>query len=188
MVEEQKRLLSEIKNDNHFAFARLFDLYKARIFNFSKRFVLTEENADEIMQMVFVKLWEKRKKIDVSLSLDSYVYALTKNTCLDFLRKIGNDRKALNGFLDSYIFDPGEDLNHAELLNSLEKIIDKLPPRQKGIFILAKLEKKSYDEIAKEMCISKNSVKTQLKLAKSFVVKNALEIHKLAVAIFFLYP
>jgi RNA polymerase sigma-70 factor (family 1) len=178
ITKETEQLLSEVQNDNHFAFSRIFDLYKGRIFNFALKFVINETNADEITQMVFVKLWEKRKKIHVSESLDSYLYVLTKNTCFDFLRKISNDRKLLESFLRAYKLDSAvidDDIFQQEMSFHLEKVIDKLPQRQKDVYVSAEIHGKSYEQIAKEMNISKNTVKTQLKLARLFVKRNLLQ-------------
>jgi RNA polymerase sigma-70 factor (family 1) len=176
--DESEQLLLAIQNDNHFAFSRLFDLYKAKIFNFALKFVIDESNADEITQMVFVKLWEKRKKISISVSIDSFLFVLTRNTCFDFLRKISHDKKLMESFLLAYQRDANyaDDVAlHLEMSSCLDMAIGKLPQKQRDVFIMAEIEKKSYDEIARDMLISKNTVKTQLKLARVFLKKTLLQ-------------
>jgi RNA polymerase sigma-70 factor (family 1) len=181
--KEIDTLLSNIQNDNHFAFSRLFDLYKAKVYNFAYKFVLTEDNADEITQIVFIKLWENRKKLNITTSFDSFLYVLTKNTCFDFLRKVVNDKKLLDSFITTYQYylnnDNVEDsIRHQEFISCTEEIIEKLPPKQKEVFTMSVFDKKSYGEIAKIMNISINTVKTQLKLAKLFVRKNVASMDK----------
>jgi RNA polymerase sigma-70 factor (family 1) len=181
--KEIDTLLSNIQNDNHFAFSRLFDLYKAKVYNFAYKFVLTEDNADEITQIVFIKLWENRKKLNITTSFDSFLYVLTKNACFDFLRKVVNDKKLLDSFITTYQYylnnDNVEDsIRHQEFISCTEEIIEKLPPKQKEVFTMSVFDKKSYGEIAKIMNISINTVKTQLKLAKLFVRKNVASMDK----------
>lgn len=181
--KEIDTLLSNIQNDNHFAFSRLFDFYKGKVYNFAYKFVLTEDNADEITQIVFIKLWENRKKLNITTSFDSFLYVLTKNACFDFLRKVVNDKKLLDKFISTYQYDLNNDnieysIRHQEFISCTEEIIEKLPPKQKEVFTMSVYDKKSYREIAKIMNISINTVKTQLKLAKLFVRKNVANIDK----------
>lgn len=169
---DDSELIEQIKNSNHFAFRRFFDEYKDKVYNFALKFVLTKNNADEITQIVFIKFWEKRHLIRSDSSLDSFLYVLTKNSCFDFLKKVAHSRELSKNLANMYELKKNyteNSLFYNDLWANAEKVINQLPAKQKQVYMLAKIDKKSYDEIAELMKISKNTVKTQLRLANSFV-------------------
>jgi RNA polymerase sigma-70 factor (ECF subfamily) len=135
---------------------------------FAKEYVLSEEDAENIVQDIFVMLWEKRDVLDVKVNLVSYLFVLVKNKCLDFLKHqtIGRafsqeyivKQQALEEL--NYIFFSEEDIE--EVLN---KAINSLPERCREIFIKSRLEGKKYKEIASELDISVNTVENQMSIA-----------------------
>lgn len=173
-TEHTINLISQIKNSNQFAFRRLFDQYKNKVYSFALKFVLDKMRAEEITQIVFIKVWDNRSSINPEACIDTYLYVITKNACFDHLRKLKNDQKLREGFLRNYraeIENGADSLIYSELVSNTEQIIAQLPPKQQKVYVMAKLDQKSYDEIAKSMNISKNTVKTQLKLANDYVKK-----------------
>ena len=187
---ENIELIRQIQNNNHFAFRRFFDHYKHKVFNFALKFVLEKDHAEEITQIVFIKFWENRKKIACNSSLDTYLYVLAKNACIDFLRKVANDRRFRERFIDYYKTlekSPDKLFDYNELLANTEKVIAQLPPKQQKVYLMAKIDKKSYDEIAQLMNISKNTVKTQLKIASAYVRKNLVKNYGTLISILFIF-
>jgi RNA polymerase sigma-70 factor (ECF subfamily) len=185
-TEPNQILLKAIKNGNQFAFRRFFDRYKSKVFHFAFKFLTDEELSKEVVQLVFVKFWENRSKIEIHSSIDTFLYVLAKNTCLDLLRKIARDRKLADHFINNHqeqAFYSENTVLYNELFTLTEDVIDQLPAKQKRVYQMAKWEKMSYDEIAEAMQISRNTVKTQLKLANAFVKKNLTKAYGKAISL-----
>lgn len=149
-------------------FDKIYVMYFSRMHRFAKEYVLSDEDAENIVQDVFLMLWEKRTVLDVQVSLLSYLFSLVKNRCLDFLRHqiVVEDYKqelsakliALEQF--NYIFNTDEDLERL-----FSSAIDKLPERCREIFIKSRLDGKKYREIAEELNLSVNTVENQMTIA-----------------------
>lgn len=149
-------------------FDRVYVTYYARMYRFAKEYVVFDEDAENIVQDVFVLLWEKREVLDIQVSLLSYLFSLVKNRCLDFLRHqtVAEEYKQELSFKLSAI----EILNNSFISDdNIEKIVSdalsKLPERCREIFLKSRLEGKKYKEIAEEMNISVNTVENQISIA-----------------------
>jgi RNA polymerase sigma-70 factor (ECF subfamily) len=153
-------------NDN---FDAVYVTYYPRMIRFAKEYVLMEEDAENIVQDIFVLLWEKRDVLNINVSLLPYLFTLVKNKCLDFLRHkmVGEEfakeeydarRMALEQF--NYVFSSDEDMEEI-----LAAAIRSLPERCREIFIKSRMEGKKYREIANELDISLNTVETQMSVA-----------------------
>jgi RNA polymerase sigma-70 factor (family 1) len=148
----------------------------SRLFLFAKEYVLFDEEAENIVQDIFLMLWEKRDALRVDVSLTAYLFTLVKNKCIDFLRhrmveqiyseniqheyneELNVKLFALESF--DHNFSSEEDI---EIL--LRNAIDKLPERCRLIFIKSRIEGKKYKEIAEELNLSVNTVEGQISIA-----------------------
>lgn len=149
-------------------FDKIYLLYFSRMHRFAKEYVLFDEDAENIVQDVFMHLWEKREVLDIQVNLISYIFMLVKNRCLDYLR-----HKVV---VDEYKQELSIKLSALELLNnsftSDEEIativrvaVDKLPERCREIFLMSRVEGKKYREIADELNLSVNTVENQMAIA-----------------------
>ncbi|WP_431122761.1 RNA polymerase sigma-70 factor [Flagellimonas flava] len=153
------------KGDNR-AFETLFRLYYDKLFHIAKGYLDSYEDAEGVVQNTFLKIWEYRSKLEVSTNLNGYLYAMTKNACLDHLKH----QKIKNSYIDlrqhkkrmiQYQFLKDE---AASLLlkNELERKIiqglDLLPEKCKKVFVKSRMEGLKHHEIAKLMGISKRTV------------------------------
>lgn len=149
-------------------FDKIYVMYFSRMHRFAKGYVLFDEDAENVVQDVFVLLWEKRDVLDIQVSLVSYLFSLVKNRCLDYLRHqvVADEYKqeltlkltSLEHLNDS--FTPDEDIERILLL-----AIHKLPERCREIFMKNRIEGKKYREIATEMNLSVNTVENQISIA-----------------------
>lgn len=130
--------------------------------------------SEEIVQECFIDLWQKRKHIQVNISLSAYVRKMVKNRCLNYLKtiKITDHCKVLQTNL-SLSYDITESVFNEEIskYHQILKIIDALPNKMYQIVRLRFLHNYTYKEIAQELNISVNTVKTQLKRAKIRMMK-----------------
>lgn len=149
-------------------FDKIYVSYFPRMHRFAKEYVLLDEEAENIVQDVFMVLWEKRDTLEIQISLSSYLFSLVKNRCLDYLRhKVIAEQyeQELHAKLRSL-----EHLNYTftseeELEKMFVSAMEKLPPRCREIFLKSRLEGKKYREIAEEMSLSVNTVENQMALA-----------------------
>lgn len=142
----------------------------------AQKWVQDEIIADELVQLFFIALWEKRQVISISSSFDAYAYRSIKNRCIDYLRrKDVADRRNAQLPLLSDTYDPQEEsinqLNSEMQHKKMLDLLNKLPYERRRIFILHALDEMSYKEIAATLDISVNTVKTQLRRSYSVLRK-----------------
>jgi RNA polymerase sigma-70 factor (ECF subfamily) len=135
---------------------------------FAKEYVLREEDAENIVQDIFVLLWEKRDVLDIKVSLAPYLFTLVKNKCLDFLRHKTTEEEFVKEYEARQM--ALEQLNCAfssdeDVEKILTAAINSLPERCREIFVKSRVEGKKYREIADELNISVNTVETQMSVA-----------------------
>lgn len=153
-----------IQND----FDRIYLRYFYRLHRFAKEYVMSDADAENIVQDVFLLLWEKRDVLNVEISLTAYLFSLVKNKCIDHLRHkvVAHEyEQELTLKLASL-----EEINRAfasdeEIEQFLTNAINKLPERCREIFIKSRIEGKKYREIAEELNISVNTVENQMSIA-----------------------
>ncbi len=167
-------LISDLKKDNHDAFKALFHLYSNPLFHFSIKYLKSAEAAEDVVQEVFTKIWNNRKKLKTGTSFKSYLFTIALNS----IRKQFNKRSRLNEAKHGILFDfsPNksgfdESEDYQFLLDKLDKLIDKMPEKRKQVLIKKKLEEKSIKEIARELDISPKTVEYHVAEAMKFLKK-----------------
>ncbi|UKB78585.1 RNA polymerase sigma factor [Chryseobacterium sp. MEBOG07] len=161
----EKDLLLRLRNGDEHAFEELYRSYSKRIFVNVLKLVKDEDQAQEILQDVFIKIWNHRKNIDPDKSFPAYLFSIAKNLVRDFFRKAALDRK-LQAMLianGTELYDHIESaLYHKESTAILQSAIETLPLQRRAIFTLCKMEGKSYDEVAAALGITVSTVGNQL--------------------------
>jgi RNA polymerase sigma-70 factor (family 1) len=171
---EERQLVQRLKDGDQDAFRLIFDLYKNKLYNFCLRFTKSQEWAEEIVQDVFIKVWTNRVQIDSDLSFNAYLFKISKNLSLNFLKRAQLDlvvkRKLLLNIEETENLT--EDfLTDQEYGHLLEEAIERLPPQQQLVFKMSRVEGMSHAEIAKELNLSKGTVKNYIMLAVSNVCR-----------------
>ncbi len=163
--------IKNINEGNKEAFSILFELYYPKLLYVAQSYVASNEDAEEIVQDVFVKAWKKRKNI--TSNINGYLFKITKNSCLDYLRsKKYKLSKATNSIQqDAFI-------NHAaltdknttsiieqELEQKIQSGIALLPEKCKRVFIKSRIEGLKNKEISDELDISIKTVENHMSKA-----------------------
>lgn len=158
-----------LKHHDETKFKELLDLYFVRLKRFAISFLKEDELAEEVVMDVFLKLWEKRDKLDSIDNLTTYLFVSVRNTCHNFLRQ---EKKRFTDSLDNaevelarYEATPEDDLISEEMLEKLNNIVDDLPPKCKMVFKMLREEGLSRKETAKVLGISANTVDNQVAIA-----------------------
>lgn len=172
-----------IKLGDEHAFELLFRKYYVRLCGFANKFLNNPEEAREIVQEVFMKIWEGREDIDPEDSLTSYIFKIAQNLSLNQLRKKKVESRYIEIYKLVYIdhseFSSYESLLVRELDNSIATAVNTIPPKCKRIFELSRNKGLKYSEIAEELNISVKTVEAQMSKALSilrFELKDYLEI------------
>jgi RNA polymerase sigma-70 factor (ECF subfamily) len=167
------QLAVRIKLGDEQAFELLFRKYYIRLCAFSNKFLNEPEDAKEIVQEVFAKIWEGRDEIDPEDSLKSYIFKIAQNLSINKLRRNKVESKYTEVFKIVYLeyscFSPHETLLAKELEENIAHSINNLPTECRKIFELSRMEGLKYKEIAEVLNISVKTVETQMTKALKFL-------------------
>ena len=170
------------------AFETLFESYSQKLYRFSYSYLKSETEAEDIVQEIFLKLWENRSGIKTGTSFQSYLFTITSNAIRKNFKKNARLKKYQIEFFESLaIENPAleEQPNFEELLSKLDLLIDQMPNRRREIFLKRKKEGKSIRDIASEMEISDKTVENQITEAMNYLRKS-FSGDKISGEIFFL--
>ena len=165
--QEEKTLFERIKKGDEKAFEILFHSYYGYLCLFAVKIINDRESAEEIVQDFFVKLWEKREKLQIETSVKNYLFRSVKNLCLNFI-KHNKTKMRYTQIIVSEVESNFSDENHypeIELPEKIEESINSLPEKRREIFRLSRQEGLKYHEIAQKLNISIKTVETQMSLA-----------------------
>jgi RNA polymerase sigma-70 factor (family 1) len=161
----ENELILLLKENREQALKEIYLRYERKIFNYSFRFMQSEEVAGEITQEVFIKLWEYRAELDERFTLSPWLFRVTKNNILNHIRSAAR----LNAFKKEYTLSIDHTHNNTEekifldeYLKMADRAIDKLPAQCRSVFTLSRTEGKTYAEIAEILGISKDTVRNQI--------------------------
>ena len=173
VTKSNKDLFILLKKGDVIAFDSIYEIYSKRLYCFVLRYVKQKEDAEGIVQEVFIKIWETRNKIDIYSSFDSFIFTIAYNTTINLLRKRVSEHKyyeRLNSIQQITEADQIiDDIYFKEINTQLQSVLNKLTPRQKEIFQLSREEGLTHEEIAKILNISVNTVKNHMVTTLAFI-------------------
>lgn len=165
-------IVSELREGSKDAYQLLFNRYAPRIFAFAKSYLKSREDAEELLQELFLKIWEIRATLDDSKNIKSLLFKICINLIYDFIRRknIEHAYLAFAGQNDQSNSDSTwHEVIYQDMLNHLNKLVDTMPDQRRLIFRLSKEEGLTNDEIAMRLQLSKRTVENQLYRAISFL-------------------
>ncbi|MVZ63758.1 RNA polymerase sigma factor [Sphingobacterium humi] len=181
---DEKELLLKLREGDERAFEQVYNLYSSPVFGSILKLLKDRDTSEDILQDVFIKVWQSRMEIDPDRSFKSYLFVIAKNKVYNYMR-----RATLEVQVSAYLaarsaegYNPVEaDMQYAESSEAIRKAIDALPPKRKEVFIFCKIEGHSYQEAAEKLGCSvaainahivkaTKSIKTQLKLTNPVMV------------------
>lgn len=185
-----EELIERMKNDDKTAIDEIFNYYYPRLYNFSKNILKIEDDIDDILQDVFLKVWLSRSKINNHETFNSFIFTITKNAVLNLIRAKINNQAFKEEFskramaseyisLNSYEFE--------EIKTEIDKLVAKLPEKRQIIFRLSRNEGLSHKEIAVKLNISEKTVEYHITHAIKFLKKSLNDIGLLSLLYFYLF-
>jgi RNA polymerase sigma-70 factor, Bacteroides expansion family 1 len=153
--------IQEMINDNKEVYTQLFKNYYKGLCAYSFKIVKDISVAEEVVQNVFFRIWEKRKTLNLDENIDKYLYRAVYNESIDACRRINSE----NNFKQAFMLQSSPDaeskydaLGSKELAAKLQTAINKLPERSKEVFLLSRYSALTYKEIGEKLGISPKGV------------------------------
>jgi len=155
-------------------FSKIYCAYYPKLKRFAKEYVVYEEDAENIVQDIFMYLWENSDLLTKVLNLNAYLFTLIKHKCIDFLRgqiiEKNHNKTVQQNFeiefklisLESFTYNSLSEENIDKIINDA---IDSLPVKCREIFIMSRMDMLKYREIAAKLNISINTVENQMSIA-----------------------
>jgi RNA polymerase sigma-70 factor (ECF subfamily) len=171
-TENEREIVSNLRNNAVKSFDILFEKYSARLYRFSFSLLKNDEDSKEIVQETFFRVWEKRHEIDSSKSFKSFLFTISYHLIIDQLRLKLKDQK-YRSFLKEY-FKTEElkmisNTDYESLNRQIAIIIEELPAKRKQIFVLSREKGLTHKEIAVYLNISVKTVENQINLALKLI-------------------
>ena len=151
-------------------FEKLYKQIYRRLFLFARNFLMDEALADDIVQEVFLGLWNKGKDMRGDIPLERYLFISTRNLCVDYHRKLNIVDKYQKHLIESeamVYFPYGEEGSEREL--KVRKLLGELPDMQRQVLELSVMEGLKYKEVAERLNIAEGTVHTHIKRAYKYI-------------------
>ena len=171
----EKELIVSLKLGDEAAFTALYRMYWPKVHNFSRLYLSSMAEVEEVVQEVFVKLWEATYLLErESESFKGFLFIITRNIIFNQFRKSFNENAYKTTILSSaeVEYDIEDEMDAADLQAYIKKLISELTPRQQEVFHLSREEHLSYKEIANRLSISEKTVERHINEALKFLRKN----------------
>lgn len=173
----KQHIVIELTEGNIRAFEAIFNQYFNSLVNFAASYVKRREDANDIVQTVFLSLWERRTKLNPDTNISAYLFTITRNNCLNFL----NHLKAQSNYLsvqeqnwheiqlNIYALEAfnASEFDYETLEDKLRKAIETLPEQCSTVFMLSRFKGLKYTEIADRLNISVKTVEKKMSIALS---------------------
>ena len=184
------KVLYNLSNDDKQALEELFNYYYPRLYQFSKSFLKLEDGIDDILQEVFVKIWKNRANIKSSETFSPFIFTMTRNLLLNELRRRLSKQKIKDEIFKLSVSDEphsSEKLEYGELKETVDRIIDNLPEKQREVFLLSRYENLSHKEIAEKLNISTKTVEYHISQSTSTIRNKLKQFGLISLLYFYLF-
>jgi len=154
------------------AFDLIYKKYSGKLYSFGLKYLRSTAEAEELVQSVFLKIWENHKHIDKEFSFKSYLFTIAYNDICKLFRKRNYLQKFISDTIaenPQFSFEIEEGIDYQSILERIQQIVDKLPERQKTIFLKSRQEGKSTKEIAEEIGLSPGTVDNYISESLKFI-------------------
>lgn len=175
MVNDSNNLNTIVKRlagDDKKALDELYNYYYPRLYTFAKRFLKVEDDINDILQDVFIKIWENRRNIKNVETFNAYIFTITKNTVITYFRektKLIDFESRVREMATSEGYFIDDSVEYNDIKEKVEHLIEQLPEKRKQIFKLSREKGLSHKEIAVQLGISVKTVEDHIMHAIRFL-------------------
>ena len=163
-TDDDSVLVSALKQDRLGAFECLYSRYRKIVYSFSLKYLLDSEEARELVQTVFINLWEHRKFLDEKKPVKSYIYKSAVNSIYNVLKKKAVRRRYMLSQLQKpeETSNPYDQIFYSDLDEKIRAVIDSLSPQQKKIYDFKSRDGLTFEEIADKLHLSVRTIENQI--------------------------
>jgi RNA polymerase sigma factor, sigma-70 family/RNA polymerase sigma-70 factor, Bacteroides expansion family 1 len=187
---DDKLIIKNLKEGDVLSFDSIFKKYHKKVYYFAISYLKNKEEAEDVVQEVFMNLWKCRDQINEYYVFSKYLFKITYNATCKKFRKQASDKKQMEEALQNILIEDNStnlEIEYNNLLETANMLIDKLPSRQKNIFLLSINEQLTNEQIAQQLNISKKTVENYLAMAKTSLRKSFSDGRILSVLFFWLF-
>jgi len=185
-IKNESLLVHNLSKGNLLAFNTLYKEYSGRLYRFALGYLKSEAEAEELVQEVFTKIWEKRADLKKELSFKSFLFTIAFNIIRKHFRtKTYLSEYFKTGIISDLDMQTSQKITYDSLYQYITELVNQLPARRKEIFIKSRFEGLSINEIAEKLKISHKTVENQLTEALKFIRTN-LNRENIPVILFFI--
>lgn len=172
ILNNTSKLINDLKRGDEKAYAYLIETYNHKLCLYANSLMNDALLSEDIVQNVFIKVWEGRKNLKKEFSIKSYLYKSVYNTCINQYKKNQSvtalEKKYIEGL--DYLIEDKDALER--LIALVTEAVHQLPPKCKEIFLLSKKEGLTNIEISEYLNLSKNTIERQINIAYSKIRQN----------------
>jgi RNA polymerase sigma-70 factor (ECF subfamily) len=190
---EQQTLICQLKAGDKQAFNQLFYQHERKLYNFSCKLLHSQEDAEEIVQEVFIRVWEHRSTLKEDLPFEAFIIRIAKNLIYNKAKRKVNEyayKEYCIKHLNKALLTTENEVNFNALEELTSHFIEQLPPKRKIIFTMSRVRGLTNQEIANQLNISTSTVENQinkaLKAFKHHLYQNDVDMLGLLFAFLFL--
>jgi len=189
-IDEEILLLKKLSEGDQRSFESLYLQYRQLVYTGVWKLMKCHDTSQEILQDVFVKVWQNRARIDTSKSFRAYLYTISQSTVYDYFRRMASDQAKVSQFSKNYSAtktnEIEEQIAFKEVQQHLDTILESMPERCRQVFVLCKIEGRSYDEVAKLLNISTATINNHIVKATR-IIKSNWTWEYYTISLFFLF-
>lgn len=178
-IKEVAGLVKKLKEGDEQAFKKLYDHFSGKLYNTCRKMWLTHEDAEGVVQEVFIKVWRRREFLDADLSFNSYLLSITRSKVLKLFRARAY-RTAYEEYAISHLDSQSNNTEDYIIFSNLEslsnKALSELPDKQRQIFMMKNADHYSIEEIASRLDISVRTVENQIYRATKSLKEKLIEM------------
>lgn len=179
-------ILNASKKGDSTAFRKLVEYFQSYVFSLAMRFLGNEEDAKDVTQESFIRVWKHLKKYDSKSKFTTWLYKIVSNLCFDRLKTNARRQNIFSQNDFSMMHEKVDDSNleqdavNTELIETIKNLARELTPQQRMVFVLSEFQELDIKEIAKILSISKGSVKSNLYYARKNIRAKLVMIDKVS--------
>ena len=186
-LQNEDDLIRRLRRDDAAAFDDFFQAYGQKLYGFALKYLKSESEAEEMVQEVFVRIWENRRSLKTEYSFKSYLFTIALNQIRKFFKKRAVSLRYIADFQNEISESDdhtADSIDYGSLISRIDEIVDTFPERKRQIFLKRRKEGKTSREIAAELNITVGTVDNQISDALR-IIREVLKRESIAVFLYF---
>ena len=184
-------LIIQIREGDLQAFKLLYDKYGLKVYQFSRKYLHDKQDAEDVLNEVFLKVWENRRSLKTDTSFQSYLFTVAYNNMRKRWLKKSREESYIRVFAREYLQEMTgneEQLDYQLFVKKLNRLSEQLPARRREIFVMRYQQELKNTEIAGRLHLTEQFVKNQLSIARKFIISGMTSDQEIAeLLLFFMF-